>query len=116
MFKRFRQSFKANIKIEDALNLAEKTFGISPRNTLKQMSILEADDWRQMYRTLDLQHGFNINELCAMMVIPYVWAVEDPHHKNAIERSMIAWHEQNLIRNEVIEHFHERKNQAPDIE
>lgn len=110
MFKTIAAVFKGNYRIESAFRLAQDSFGMYPKQLVKQMPAGMAREWRRNFRDLSDSMGLNDHESAAMMVIGFVGLIEDPAHKESIESTFFEWYRSKLIRADIYFHFLDEKD------
>lgn len=110
MFKSIANTFKRNHKIEIAMALAGKSFGIYPKKLTEQMPLGMRQDWRKEMSDAAQAMDLNNHEFSAMLVIPFIGSIQDRHHKDLIETVMLHWLENDIIRPEIYEHYRDERN------
>lgn len=85
MFKSIANTFKRNHKIEIAMDLAGKSFGIYPKKLTEQMPLGMRQDWRKEMSDAAQAMDLNNHEFSAMLVIAFIGSIQDRHHKDLIE-------------------------------
>jgi hypothetical protein len=110
MFKSIANTFKRNHKLEIAMNLAEKSFGIYPKKLTEQMPIGMRQDWRKEMSDAAQAMDLNNHEFSAMLVIAFIGLIQDQYHKTAIETVMLDWLDKDIIRPEIYEHYRDERN------
>lgn len=109
MFKSIANTFKRNHKIEIAMDLAGKSFGIYPKKLTEQMPLGMRQDWRKEMSDAAQAMDLNNHEFSAMLVIAFIGLIQDQHHKTAIETVMLEWLDKDLIRPEIYEHYRDER-------
>ncbi|MQT34248.1 hypothetical protein CJF43_17290 [Pseudomonas fragi] len=110
MFKSIANTFKRNHKIEIAMDLAGKSFGIYPKKLTEQMPLGMRQDWRKEMSDAAQAMDLNNHEFSAMLVIAFIGSIQDRHHKDLIETVMLHWLENDIIRPEIYEHYRDERN------
>ena len=110
MFKSIANTFKRNHKLEIAMNLAEKSFGIYPKKLTEQMPIGMRQDWRKEMSDAAQAMDLNNHEFSAILVIAFIGLIQDQYHKTAIETVMLDWLDKDIIRPEIYEHYRDERN------
>ena len=110
MFKSIANTFKRNHKLEIAMNLAEKSFGIYPKKLTEQMPLGMRQDWRKEMSDAAQAMDLNNHEFSAMLVIAFIGLIQDQYHKTAIETVMLDWLDKDIIRPEIYEHYRDERN------
>lgn len=110
MFKSIANTFKRNHKLEIAMNLAKKSFGIYPKKLTEQMPIGMRQDWRKEMSDAAQAMDLNNHEFSAMLVIAFIGLIQDQYHKTAIETVMLDWLDKDIIRPEIYEHYRDERN------
>lgn len=96
---------KGNLIIEKAIQISINEFGIDPMGVIGSRVGRQAQEWRDMQRSMVKEMSLNAHELAVLMIAAFASTLNRNSMAEDCKATVNEWENQGQIRAEIAAHF-----------